>query len=220
MPPLRPSRVRFLQLSPPSQHLSGRKHLSKDLNTKGQKSSLSSTKVLMILNRQESFEKCWSFQKLSVEMVKEEEKKIFFFFWKNHMIILSPKTQQLESVSEGSRDASLENLHCPGPALPTAWFLLFLPISEASSCFLMTSRFCLSYLPTVFVVCNWKCLHWQREFLKSTLAMEPKDVRELGKRSTKETSSCPQNVKFWFLRHYTIACDSPQWASISPSVKC
>ena len=148
------------------------------------------------------------------------KKKNFFFFWKNHMIILSPKTQQLESVSEGSRDASLENLRCPGPALPTAWFLLFLPISEAPSCFLMTSPFCLSYLPTVFVVCNRKCLHWQREFLKSTLAMEPKDVRELGKRSTKETSSCPQNVKFWFLRHYTIACDSPQWASISPSVKC
>lgn len=54
---------------------------------------------------------------ISVEVVKEEGKKTFV---KNHMIILSPKTQQLESVGEASREASLATLQPPWSCPPMA----------------------------------------------------------------------------------------------------
>ena len=47
---------------------------------------------------------------LSVEMVKELEKKIFF---RNHVIILSPKPQHLESVRNVPREASLATRQLP-----------------------------------------------------------------------------------------------------------
>lgn len=73
--PVLPSWVRFLQLPPHLLTPILPKHLSKDLNRKWQKLSSSSTKVLIILNKQESVEQVWSFQMISVEMVKEEGKK-------------------------------------------------------------------------------------------------------------------------------------------------
>ena len=54
---------------------------------------------------------------LSVETVKELEKKNFL---KNHMIVLRPKPQQLESVNKVPREASLATLQLPLVVSPMA----------------------------------------------------------------------------------------------------
>ena len=126
-------------------------HLSKDLNTRCKKLSLPSTKVLIILNKQESVEQFWFCQMLSVEMVKELGKKKFFLrttwlFWDQN-----PSSWSRSTRSPGRRP--WQPCSCPSSCLPWRGILFFLWASESPSCFRMNPTFCLSNLETVVFVC-------------------------------------------------------------------